>query len=472
MQATRNISPIDVLHDDFLWRLFLEITSDVSNPSTNARAIVTVRRCSHVCRHWRSIILSSSMIWGRLVDLLYLLSRRTDDWMKEVVARSGEALLWVYGSVNYHDHRDPRNHFLSTFLQENWGRVQMMAIVDYTFQGRDRTQSLLEQQKKMWAFLHKPAPRLRWIDLRLDMRKSDDLMPQHLFADNAPLLTDFSISNTNEAYEFPTHASWIPNLCAVTFSAGIATRDVLKALKTMPRLVFLKVLHIGPTRAADYRGRTIVLPRLAELQFTGDFLTASAILQRITPSHDYCLQVSVRQTVGIPFQAPGSRKYQRYEAAVAKHVMPYLSLHPPSMVVFHADYNNTAFLSNFGDARNHRFFQISFYSPFLHTSPLVKKFSNSACFSQVKALRSRSWAACFESDRPGIISVFNAFSSLQTFSTIDPVLRSLLKEPSGTASLFPALITLHIFDPMRPGKPGTEWENPSHQSFLQLRKLQ
>ncbi|KAF9556096.1 hypothetical protein CPC08DRAFT_107591 [Agrocybe pediades] len=235
MQAMRNTSLITTLNDDLLLTILLEITNyaklvDPWSTREQIRPIVTTRHCSHICCHWRSIMLSSSTIWGRLVDLDYLLSRKTDDWTAEIMERAGEALLWVYGSMV--DYQGARNHLLSTFLQENWARVEMLVVTD-------ALHSILEQRKKMWAFLHEPAPRLRWVDLSVDTMDADEFLPVpwNLFADKAPLLTEFRM----DRYKFWTDASWIPNLCDVTFYSDFHPSEALEAVQGMPHLQYLDV---------------------------------------------------------------------------------------------------------------------------------------------------------------------------------------------------------------------------------------
>ncbi|KAF9551913.1 hypothetical protein CPC08DRAFT_714976 [Agrocybe pediades] len=73
MQPTKKASPISILHEELLWNIFLEIIDDalVYPWEVEHRPIVVIRCCSHVCGRWRSVILSSSTIWGRLIDLDY-----------------------------------------------------------------------------------------------------------------------------------------------------------------------------------------------------------------------------------------------------------------------------------------------------------------------------------------------------------------------------------------------------------------
>ncbi|KAF9539803.1 hypothetical protein CPC08DRAFT_717402 [Agrocybe pediades] len=79
MQASRDEPPISVLHEDVLWNIFLFNTDfDIYYPFEH-NPLTTARHCSQ----------------GRLVDIEDL-EKKKSGWKKEVLARSGEDLLWVY----------------------------------------------------------------------------------------------------------------------------------------------------------------------------------------------------------------------------------------------------------------------------------------------------------------------------------------------------------------------------------------
>ncbi|KAF9559642.1 hypothetical protein CPC08DRAFT_708686 [Agrocybe pediades] len=105
MQASRDELPISVLHEEVLWKVFL-LNTDFGIYSTfESSPLTTARHCSHVRRQWRSIFLSSSVIWGRVVDIEDL-GQKKSGWKKEVFTRSGEALLWVYARILSEAQRD------------------------------------------------------------------------------------------------------------------------------------------------------------------------------------------------------------------------------------------------------------------------------------------------------------------------------------------------------------------------------
>ncbi|KAF9556082.1 hypothetical protein CPC08DRAFT_107412 [Agrocybe pediades] len=472
-------SPISILHEDLIYRIFLESTNGgrASRLIAQRQAIVTAIRCSHVCRLWRKIILSASKIWGRLIDVCFLLGRKTDEWLKEVVARAGKAPLWVY-DYRFMSARDEQNGFIWSFLRENWSRVELL-----TFGGSEHPDgmSLLEKQK-IWAFLQEPAPHLRWIDLTLYDHDADKFLPSHLFSNNAPRLTDFCIMCT-ESDKFNlvsmADASWTSNLCAISISWEITTKEVLAALRRMPRLAHLGVScsSDGPL-AVDCREPQVLLPRLTRLQVSGYLSGVGAILQHITPSADCCLSVSLSESEDMELsELPdhGQLLYEQYEAAVAKYLLPYISQHPPSTVRFGLD----RVVSFFGCFPSREHLGVSLYTPFLSSSSLLQQLNGSSCWSGVSDLRLNVYdgeeseynrSALYFGPCLGIVPTLRALSSITTLSTCDDGLHVLLQEPSITATLFPALTVLKInFDLWAQEHPA-ELEEWPHHRFLRLRR--
>ncbi|KAF4612993.1 hypothetical protein D9613_010820 [Agrocybe pediades] len=227
LKIFEDVSTMTALHEDLLFKIFLEDTyAGPHFPFTKDRPLTTARHCSQVCRQWRSIFLSSSSIWGRLIDLNGL-KETTDQWRNEILARTGDAVLWVYGFVN----RDVWD-FLSPFLQKNWRRVQILVIRDINT--LDMTS--LDLQQEMWAFMKEPAPQLCRIQVKQDNPLTSGLPTSPLFGDDAPLLKDFSMK-----HKFPTNVSWICNLSSISFPSTFNMDEVLTTLWRMPRLEYLSL---------------------------------------------------------------------------------------------------------------------------------------------------------------------------------------------------------------------------------------
>ncbi|KAF9551906.1 hypothetical protein CPC08DRAFT_714970, partial [Agrocybe pediades] len=438
---------------------------------TSRGQFIAIRRCSQVCRHWRSIIVSSSSIWGRLIDLDLLTGQTTDDWMKEVVRRAGEALLWVYGEIG--SYYNTQHRFLLTFLQDNWGRVELLVVDAHT--SSNKTLALLEDQKATWSFLLKPAPRLRWFYFilrsyyygypSLGTESGPPLLTGPIFKDSAPLLTDFHISSP-AYFTFSIQAPWIPNLCAVKFSTNFTMEEVLMALQRMPRLAELAV-DIGPKTLIGWQGPDITLPRLRSLDLRGELCSAGTILQHITPSTDCGIAVVELEHPKTYIPDANYAEYAQYETALAKYVVPCLSQHLPSAVVFNINYITTALWDvrdSVSDGR--RSFHVSLHTPFLSSSLLMKELGSCTYTSQIRELIVRTNGPPIF-DQLGLISILTAFPSITTLSTVDVIIRSLLKDSSITATVLPVLTTLKISYQY---VPKLRKEEEPHHRFLQFRR--
>ncbi|KAF9556094.1 hypothetical protein CPC08DRAFT_711489 [Agrocybe pediades] len=179
----------------------------------------------------------------------------------------------------------------------------------------------------------------------------------------------------------------------------------------------------------------------------------------------------------MPF--PDNGEYlNEYEAVVAKHFMPYSSLHLPTVVtfavtddIFTLGFGGQGFVPGHPAAPERRVHYITLHTPSLPSSLLMEKFYSSAWFSQVTELDFGTWYFSFDFNQLEIVPTLSSFSSLKTFSTNDVILHALLRLPSSlTATLFPVLTTLKMSNPNTP-QPRTDSEEPPHHRFLQFRKV-
>ncbi|KAF4612941.1 hypothetical protein D9613_010835 [Agrocybe pediades] len=453
---------MSALYEDLLLRIFLENTYagphfPLTFRDTPERPLITALHCSQVCRQWRSIFLSSSLIWGRLIDLIILVDT-TDNWRKEIFARTGEAALWVYGFV------DPSVwEFLSPFLQRNWRRVQVFVVMDINIM------TSLNLQQKRWAFLKEPAPQLCRIDVEQDNPSMSGLPTSSLFGDDAPLLKDFSMR-----HKFQTNASWLSNLSSISFPPAFNMDEVLTTLRRMPRLEYLTVFNLGSDiPQALKQVPKLVLPNLRMLKIQANVHDTCVLLECITASPDCCL--AIQGSLGSR-PAQDNEGNTQYENAVKSYIMPFFPLHPPSALKF----------SIKGDL-------LVLEDP---TPPIPRSNAWVRCFcivldissllssSLIKELISSPWVpyinkfefyAHRSSEHPDGLNNGAVISALDTFSssamilrTNDETLRQLLERPlSYTSTLFPHLITLNVNCPWR--YPPVEEDPPDHE-FLKLRK--
>ncbi|KAF9556087.1 hypothetical protein CPC08DRAFT_752711 [Agrocybe pediades] len=452
-------SPISILHEDMLWKIFLENTGFLSDSYFGYKGpLITARHCSQVCRRWRCLFLSSPSIWGRLIDFEDL-RQKTDDWRNEVVARSGEALLWVYGSIQSSE----QLHFLLIFLKKEWKRVQILDIEESIYPGTSVTWH-------EWAFLKAPAPKLSRIRISMPYDTRKRIMPAILFKNDAPCLEDFRILDF--PYKIPTNTSWLPHLTSVALSEAFTTEKMFAALEAMPQLVYLTVKIWNEIRHLP--ARKVVLPNLRMLETNGDALNATPILQWVAPSSDCCLSTWGR--LRTPIQA--DEEYEQYESAVKSYVVPYFSLHPPSILRLHLGTGNLiledALRSPKHLIRRPRHFYIMLDTHSLPSSLLVKELVSSKWSSLVsKLVLSVDFidATAYNPLRASYIYVLQAFSSpsITTLHTGDSDLFRLLEivGPDILSSLFPNLITLGLKFLSKSRGPETEFP---HQQFLRLRR--
>jgi len=101
---------ISTLHEDLLWKIFLfnaDLNDDISfdaalgrgqDPVFTTNGLTVTRHTSQVCRFWRSLILGSTSIWGRVIDL-NVLKASSQIWRDEVLKRTGEAPLDIKGNL-------------------------------------------------------------------------------------------------------------------------------------------------------------------------------------------------------------------------------------------------------------------------------------------------------------------------------------------------------------------------------------
>ncbi|KAF4610789.1 hypothetical protein D9613_006611 [Agrocybe pediades] len=474
MQESRRKSPISMLNEDVLWKIFMLNTEfdRYSDHWSSSSPLIIARRCSQACRQWRSMLLSSPLIWGRLIDLRALRQKK-DDWRKEVEARSEGALLWVYGCISPELLPD----FLFPFLHKNWGRVQILYLWHQKYHQYD---------DKLWAFLNEPAPYLQKFEAQVPNHRTS-LPSNSLFADNAPVLRHFC-GYTNK---FPTDASWLRNLSSMTFSSVFTTDEVLQALKRTPNLVSLTIstqYDYDYDSAARNQAATdeIVLSKLGTLTLEGSFLGAGTILQRITPSPDYNLSTTQLEFRHIASEGHvGEYYYAQYEEGIKSYLLPHFSVHPPSSVKIQLIRENALVLESANLNSHTGQFSIELYTPSLSSSSLIKELISSASFSSATKLQIRfgAWSMPTPTSALGIVSLLEAFPSVKTLITSDAVLYSLLQHPDRTARLFPSLTTLDLTDsPSVPSDLSSESGShecagdpsppppPSREQFLKLRK--
>ncbi|KDR72186.1 hypothetical protein GALMADRAFT_143061 [Galerina marginata CBS 339.88] len=250
----------------------------------------TSRHSSQVCRFWRSVILGSPTLWGRLIDLDHLNSKNSY-WRREILYRSGNAGLWIRGHVR---DRCMWDYFLS-ICDAHLARIQHLQItITYTkLCQADRSQ--------LSDALRRPAPLLMTFNFEGNIGASLAL-PSPLFAEVAPLLEVFVAGG----FKFNLRAPWLPNLREIHISEFFALMDILSALKSMPLLECLHLdgldkIHQIRSPAQPMPLPSVDLPRLRILEIENVPLQICLlILEHLSPARGCSLQLSIQDNY--PYQ--------------------------------------------------------------------------------------------------------------------------------------------------------------------------
>jgi len=147
------------LPNELLCQIFMLNASDINQEEYKVtRRLAITQISSQVCREWRQIILSSPIMWGRLV--LFDGTQRKE-WIEEVLRRSGNTPLWIYCSLGPERTRNALSRtvassFFFETLANNWERVEVVSYESNYYSVTDP-----EETARDWAFLHRPAPLLR-----------------------------------------------------------------------------------------------------------------------------------------------------------------------------------------------------------------------------------------------------------------------------------------------------------------------
>ncbi|KAF8972250.1 hypothetical protein BDZ97DRAFT_1752835 [Flammula alnicola] len=174
LELANSAAAISKLPGDLLWRIFLVNTNmedDEKKPDGRNRtasendpdylkfhALTATRWSSQVCRLWRHLILASSSLWGKVIDL-DILTECHDNWRKEVTRRSGGAALWIKGTVNG---QSPVSlAFFVQLLNEHWSRTRVIRVL---------VESGEYIPAETWDILKRPARDLEVFHLKLRLR--------------------------------------------------------------------------------------------------------------------------------------------------------------------------------------------------------------------------------------------------------------------------------------------------------------
>ncbi|KAF4619147.1 hypothetical protein D9613_004874 [Agrocybe pediades] len=442
---------IDVLPPELLLEIFAQNTLEIYSPER----LTTARYSSQVCQLWRSILLSSTFLWGRLLNLDSVVYA-SDEWRKEVVLRVGDAMLWIVGVVS-----DSRSHsFLMSLLREKWETVQLLQV----------DVELPEMLEEMRAIMLRKAPNLKTLKVRILRPRVYKLIalyddsPRTLFDDFAPKLARFELDLVRS---FNSNASWIFNLRSIEFSSHYSAPFILSVLKSAPSLTTLLVRRIRPgvarsavTKHENIASFDIHLPRLRYLYLDGQhFLDVYLFLKLIKPSPGCILGVSkIRGVEAHMGDTSTNMLLENLYGEMVKWASAYINLHRPKSAYLSMNYPIFQSIPSvqigctkdeFGVPESSLSLQFTLYSYGYNAIQQL------ATCSGLSAVRDLDLSSVPQIEDP-LFPLYRAFSSVTKLTVVrccPDLVGAFHIEDSQPQSQFPIFPLLYNFRPVSAGEP-------------------
>ncbi|KDR78131.1 hypothetical protein GALMADRAFT_155131 [Galerina marginata CBS 339.88] len=260
---------INILLPELLWEIFMmnaDMVRDYRHydVTSNHRALLITKRSSHVCQLWREVILNSSHLWGRIVDLERFLTLRSNKWMDLVMHRTGKSDLWIQTRARGIHHRP---YEISVFLAKYWDRIRSLKVwVDAS-----------HHFVKFWTTLKQPAPRLEVFELYLEPRPQHPKFCTNIFSNHAPLLRVFH----GNAISCHPHPGWTSQIRNISLQSTCFTvrhlLDILSQALQLESLNLWRACQDAPVED-DIPTHTIFLPNLQNISITDNIRTSAGLL--------------------------------------------------------------------------------------------------------------------------------------------------------------------------------------------------
>ena len=319
---------ISMCPDDILLKNF-SINLDISlfrmGSAQAFTPLTQTRFTSQVCSRWRLLVLGSSSLWGKLLDLNDL-DQKSNHWRDEVLLRTGQADLRVKVIL---DSRPGRiASFFFRILDEEWPRIQ------------DLDASILSQDGNFdddrWLAIHRPTETLRsfYLHFRSQAPKPFQSVDNILFSDHAPSLRYLRIYRM--AFQLP--ANWFPQLQSLHLVGQFLPHELLLSFsQTSPILEFLSV-HFSQESNLGDSWPEIQFPRLQSLVLGGHLAVCLKVLDHIIASEDCKLSLSTFDQHFIPLTSLISRPLSRFY----KYHVPLSILSEVSATSFTFQFNRSS----------------------------------------------------------------------------------------------------------------------------------
>ncbi|KAJ3503809.1 hypothetical protein NLJ89_g8266 [Agrocybe chaxingu] len=460
MEATSNTvearsSLIHHLNEDLLLDIFMfnahmdedPYESDRPIQDWGPRALTDARNVSHVCRLWRQAILSSTSLWGRLVDLEYLVHMK-EEWRWEIIRRTGISPLHVKG-------KQVKNNpafllLLAHILDAHWERIDTLDVVAY-----------FEKNYKgdFWYPIARPSKALKIIRINLGALEEPIHagLGQTLFGNDAPELREVHFPMC-----FPTnlyfYSSWLSQLCHLIVSNSTsAPRPTLLAwlerLCGMPQLQTLSLSDVFNPVLEDPMPLPVVkLPNLTELQVSHDVYSAALFLNHIEALPECRLGINISEassTAEFPSRSlliteVLSKYSQRWFSANTKCTNLALETTWRTLLIEQFEQNRSGFPSMETPVFTARL-DVDYNVELQARLPYVNAFSH-CNFNHITMLSIRINSTPAPSLQNLIFNFVYALPEVRSLSTTMEVIAQLTQLPRGTGAppAFPKLQTLDL----------------------------
>ncbi|PPQ97909.1 hypothetical protein CVT26_002995 [Gymnopilus dilepis] len=432
---TQGPSPALQLPDDIL----IEIITLNTNIFLERECLKHTLAASQVCSAWRTTILHTPTIWGRLFDLSYL-NQLSDDWRNEMLRRSRPSMLWICGDVR----SDAPSHsfFFNDVLRDRWSTIEHLRINNVDCQDEEH-----------WGDLHRPAPYLKSFAIYLNaIRLPFSQSTQPLFANSAPSLRQY----TAKWLALDLSSSWITNLRHLEFA--LKSSDAAQFLDLLPALAHLQSLSmhlpervVAKRRLLERLSRTPVVkfPELTSLSLDHYDLTLCLdILAHIHPEKGCgILFLSRFYGVGVP-----NDELQKMSSAFALAFESYIIPEVRYQLKFSLSGYGLHFSCHPSDGPVDDEFILDIMSagnlPGLYdTIPLLLSNFDVSSVGKLDLIIRPSLAAWPSYDRQ-LLKILRSFSSVTELELQADGIRAIraLSSGYGNEVLFPSLQLLHLND--------------------------
>ena len=289
-------APVYKLDHAILWEIFLIIAAkNTPKPSSiDDMPLIIIHRASQVCKDWRDILLGSSSIWGKCMELK-LLNQISNHWRDLILERTGQSQLTVTG---FEDSRDrPKSglvEFTLNLLDKHWLRIQELSL-SLTCSTSDNI--------RIWSTFSHPTDNLKIFSVRLwnndlgwGWGRAKEVLPNfQLFSGHAPALRLCHIRihfHAQVLNRLNTESLSICNLLDLDLFLPLCLKcwDLLNVLAHMPLLEKLRIhaVEIIRNKADELASRRPYMPHLRKLSvICPDLDIYPALLDHITPSGGY-----------------------------------------------------------------------------------------------------------------------------------------------------------------------------------------